>query len=237
MSGQRDVDYDLYYWQLPFRGQFIRAIMAYARKSWTEHDDEATRQLTASAPGDQPVPFMGPPVLIDKAAGLTLSQMPAITLYLGETCGLLPDDPRSKALTLKIVNDANDVIDELTLDGGREMWTKDKWDDFVPRLQRWLTIWETTGERNGLTAESGFLLGTEAAGIADIVTSILWSTMSDRFPVIARLVAETAPRTHGLSQRMQSVPSLARLKKQAFEDYGKGYCGGEIEKSLRAVAG
>jgi glutathione S-transferase len=29
-----------------------------------------------------------------------------------------------RAMTMKIVNDANDVIDEITLDGGREMWTK-----------------------------------------------------------------------------------------------------------------
>ena len=26
-------DYDFYYWQLPFRGQFVRALMAYAGKT------------------------------------------------------------------------------------------------------------------------------------------------------------------------------------------------------------
>lgn len=27
-------------------------------------------------------------------------------------------------MTMKVVNDANDVIDEITLNGGRQMWTE-----------------------------------------------------------------------------------------------------------------
>ena len=29
-------DYDFYYWSVPFRGQFVRAVLAYAGKTWTE---------------------------------------------------------------------------------------------------------------------------------------------------------------------------------------------------------
>lgn len=29
-------DYDLYYWSVPFRGQFVRAVLAYAGKAWTQ---------------------------------------------------------------------------------------------------------------------------------------------------------------------------------------------------------
>ena len=40
-------DYDLYYWSVPFRGQFVRAVLAYAGKSWREAgghgDGENTR--------------------------------------------------------------------------------------------------------------------------------------------------------------------------------------------------
>ena len=68
-----------------------------------------------------PVPFMGPPVLIDEQNKVALSQMPAILLYLGETLDLLPATPGARALTLKIINDANDLIDELTLDSGRQI--------------------------------------------------------------------------------------------------------------------
>lgn len=53
--------------------------------------------------------------------------MPAILLYLGETLDLLPETPASRATAIKTVNDANDLIDDLTLDGGREMWTAEIW--------------------------------------------------------------------------------------------------------------
>ncbi|MBO9575655.1 MAG: glutathione S-transferase [Sphingobium sp.] len=228
--------YDFYYWQLPFRGQFIRAILAFAGKDWIEHDDAEIGRLTTAEPGGQPIPFMGPPVLIDREARVALSEMPAIAFYLGEQFGLMPDSSEERAVTLKVVNDANDVIDELTLDGGREMWSAEKWKVFVPRLRRWMTIWETLGALHGLGAEEGFLLGTKEAGIADIVTSTLWMTMSERFPKIASLLDEAAPNIAALSRRMQDLPALAKLKAATFEQYGDQYCGGDIEKSLRSVA-
>ncbi len=230
-------DYDLYYWPLPFRGQFIRAILAFAGKSWTEHDSGEIATLMEQDAAEQPAPFMGPPVLVDTRTGFAVSQMPAIALYLGDTLGLIPDDPQQRAFTAKIVNDANDVIDELTLDGGREMWTAEKWQDFVPRLQRWMLIFEATATRNGVDADSGHLLGTSEPGVADIVTSTLWSTMTDRFPAIAHLLDETAPRTAALTRRLQTHPALAELAQQTRERYGDSYCGGQIEQSLRKVLG
>src|SRR5258708_38436486 len=124
---------------------------------------------------------MGPPMLIDKKANFAIAEMPAIVLYLGETLDLMPATHALRALTMKIVNDANDVIDEITLDGGREMWTEKRWRAFVPRLKKWMSLWEETGRRHGLTADSGLLLGGEAPGIADVVTATLWSTMTERF--------------------------------------------------------
>ena len=127
-------DYDLYYWSVPFRGQFVRAVLAYAGKTWTECGDDAIAKLMAGPAKNMPVPFMGPPMLIDKKADFAIAQMPAVILYLGETLSLMPSTPALRALTMKIVNDANDVIDEITMDGGRQMWTEKRWDDFVPRL-------------------------------------------------------------------------------------------------------
>src|ERR1700733_1343636 len=111
-------DYTLYYWSVPFRGQFVRAVLAYAGKSWTEGGDAAISTLMGGKVTDMPVPFMGPPLLIDKKADCAIAQMPAIILYLGETLDLMPATPALRALTIQIVNDANDVIDEITLDGG-----------------------------------------------------------------------------------------------------------------------
>lgn len=228
-------DYTLYYWSVPFRGQFVRAVLAHAGKRWTEGGDAAISKLMGGPVRDMPVPFMGPPLLVDRETGFAIAEMPAIVLYLGETLDLLPATPALRALTLKVVNDANDVIDELTLDGGRQMWTQERWRDFVPRLEKWMSFWEETGRRHGLTAEAGFLLGGAAAGVADVVTATLWSTMADRFPPIAAILETAAPMTAALTRRVSALPPLAQLAARAREDYGDAYCGGQIEASLRAV--
>ena len=228
-------DYELYYWSVPFRGQFVRAVLAHAGRDWTEAGDAAIGRLMDSPARDMPVPFMGPPLLIDRSAGVAVAQMPAIILYLGETLDLLPRTPALRVLTLKVVADANDVIDDLTLDGGRLMWTPERWREFEPRLRKWMSLWEETGRRHGLTAEAGHLLGGEAPGIADVVTAVLWTTMADRFPAISAMLEDAAPMTSALSRRVSALPPLADLAARARRDYGEAYCGGQIEASLRKV--
>jgi glutathione S-transferase len=98
-----------------------------------------------------------------------------------------------------------------------------------------MSFWEETGRRHGLIADAGFVLGGEAAGIADVVTATLWTTMSDRFPALGRMLEETAPMTAALARRVSALPALAELAAKARRDYGNAYCGGEIEASLRKV--
>jgi glutathione S-transferase len=230
-------DYDLYYWPVPFRGQFVRAVLALAGKTWTESDPAAIATLMDGPVTRMPVPFMGPPMLVDKQVDFAIAEMPAILLYLGETLDLMPPTAGRRAMTMKTVNDANDVIDEITLDGGRQMWTVKRWADFVPRLKRWMAFWEETGKRHGLTAHAGYLLGGATPGIADVVTATLWSTMTDRFRPINTMLEDAAPMTAALSRRISALPALADLAAKANQDYGDAYCGGEIEASLRDVIG
>jgi glutathione S-transferase len=230
-------DYELYYWPVPFRGQFVRALLAFAGKTWTEGDASDISEMMGRSVKKMPVPFMGPPVLVDNKAEFAIAEMPAVILYLGETLKLLPATPALRALTLKIVCDANDVIDELTRDGGRDMWTDKRWQEFVPRLTKWMSFWEETGRRHGLTAKAGFILGGQTPGVADVITGTLWSTMADRFPKIETLLKKAAPKTAALTKRIYALPALAALAAQTRENYGDAYCGGEIEKSLRKVLG
>ena len=230
-------DYKLYYWSVPFRGQFIRAMLAYAGQSWTEGGDGAIAKLMEGPARKMPVPFMGPPLLVDKKADFAIAEMPAIVLYLGEMLDLMPATPALRAMTMKIVNDANDVIDEITLDGGRQMWTKQRWQEFAPRLEKWMTLWEETGRRHGLQFDSGFLLGGEQPGVADIVTATLWSTMTERFTKIEAILNDAAPNTAALTRRVAALPPLKKLAAKARRDYGDAYCGGQIEASLRKVLG
>lgn len=230
-------DYTLYYWPVPFRGQFVRAILAFAGKRWDEVDADKIAALMEGPFASMPTPFMGPPVLVDHRADFAISQTSAIVLYLGETLELLPKEAGLRALTIKVVNDANDVIDELTLDGGRQMWTEARWTEFTPRLEKWMGLWEDLGRRHALSAHSGFLLGGEAPGVADVVTATLWATLAERFSVLDDMLAETAPLTHALSRRVYAIPALADLSERARRSYGGAYCGGRIEASLRRVLG
>ena len=229
-------DYELYYWSVPFRGQFVRAVLAYAGKSWTEAGDDKIGKLMMGPVENMPVPFMGPPMLIDKSTDFAIAEMPAVLLYLGETLDLLPATPALRALTMKIVNDANDVIDDITNDGGREMWTPESWKAYEPRLRHWMDLFEVMGRRHALTPESGFLLGGREAGVADIVTATLWGVMADRFPKIGTILRAQAPLVAGLTDRLMATRPLRDLMAWSNDRFGDAYCGGQIEASLRKVA-
>ena len=85
--------------------------------------------------------------------------------------------------------------------------------------------------------DSGFLLGGETLGIADLVTATLWSTMADRFHKIEAILKKTAPMTASLTRRIAELPALAKLATKTKVDFGDSYCGGQIEVSLRKVLG
>ena len=228
-------DYELLYWSAPFRGQFVRAVLAFAGKSWTEGGDAKIARLMEGRVEDMPVPFMGPPVLIDHAADVAIAEMPAIILYLGDTLDLLPNTAELRAMTMKIANDANDVIDEITLNGGDHMWTEERWQQFVPRLAKWMQLWEETGRRRGLEPDGGYILGGKSPGIADVITATLWTTMTERFSKIRDLFEETAPTTANLCRRVSALPPLAALAKTARKNYGNAYAGGQIGDSMSRI--
>jgi glutathione S-transferase len=228
-------DYTLYYWPLPFRGQFVRSVLAHVGASWDEAGVQASSFLMNAEPAKQLVPHMGPPVLTDHMADLSLAQTPAILAYLGGKYALIPDDPARAALTAKIIADANDVLYEMTLHNGAQMWTQELWDDYRPRLARWMTISEEHGRRHGLTGEMGYVLGTGSPSLADLVVHILWGVMASKLPALRPLLDATAPNIAGLSDRIAGLPEQEELRLRSDEEYGDEWCSGQIEASLRAV--
>lgn len=228
-------DYTLYYWPLPFRGQFVRSVLAHVGASWTEADIEHLVTLKSAEPTRQLVPHMGPPVLTDHTADLSLAQTPAILWYLGGKYELIPNDPARAALTAKIIADASDVLNEMTLHHGAQMWTQERWDAYRPRLGRWMAIFEEHGRRHGLTIEAGHVLGTDAPGLADLVVHILWGVMTAKLPALRPLLETTAPAIAALSDRIALLPEQEELRVHSDEEYEDEWCSGQIEASLRAV--
>ncbi|ETW13072.1 hypothetical protein ATO8_07671 [Roseivivax marinus] len=226
-------DYTLYYWPLPFRGQFVRTVLAHVGADWSEAGIGEVSDLRTAEPAAQLVPHMGRPVLTDHSADLSLAQTQAILAWLGDKHGLIPGDPAKRALTHKVIADTNDVLYEMTRYNGAQMWTPDDWDEYRPRLGRWMEIFEALGRAHGLTADGGHMLGTEQPGLADLTAYTLWGTMTTQLPPLRRMLDAHAPGIAGLVDRIGAHPEQRELWQRTRDDYGDAWCGGQIEDSLR----
>jgi len=118
------------------------------------------------------------------------------------------------------------------------VWDKAAWLAFVDpdkgRFVRWLQIFEQLGTQYGLTTEAGFYLGTESATMADLVVFALFHTMERCLPELKAVLRQHAPRVMGLCDRL--LASSAGLQAMVDQQSGKNmWCGGYIEKSIRAM--
>ncbi|SFD24010.1 hypothetical protein [Tropicimonas isoalkanivorans] len=229
-------DYTLYYWPLPFRGHFVRYVLAHAGADWRDASTGDLVALKGAPVAEQPVPFMAPPLLHDRPGDLWLAQLPAILGHLGRTFGLYPGTPAQDALTTALIGNAGDVLEEITCNCGRTMWTRPAWEEFTSdRLPRWMQIFEEIGRRHGLTETDGFILGTPEAGLADLATAALWFTMTDTLPGLAPLLDRHAPSISALSRRIATTPAIADMRAAWDAQHDRAYCGGQIEASIRSM--
>ena len=221
--------FQLYYWPIPFRGCFVSYLFAYRDVPLLEEANfEAVSNLKSRHPSEQDIPFMGPPVLRDLESGVALSQMPAITLYVSRELDLLPEDPFDLALCMKVLMDCNDVLMEICRYNGSMMWERAAWSQFrSQRLPLWLQIFEESLKR-------GFL-GKGRVSFADIGVFALFGNMTRCLPQLEVDLLNHAPGIHALCQRIGSAPSLAKYVADEEQRYGKLYCGGQIEASIREM--
>ncbi|WP_373237621.1 glutathione S-transferase [Cohaesibacter celericrescens] len=228
--------YNLFYWPLPFRGQLIRYVLAHVGAVWHEAEFSDIRAIKEQPVHDQPTPFMAPPLLFDPDNGLYIAQMNAVLIYLAEKHQLMPASATKRALTQKILGDINDVLDEMTLFGGRSMWEEGSWKPFVTqRLPRWLQIFERTATDHGATLEAGTMLGTDDLGLTDLATAALWFSMMDNLPALTPVISHHAPVVAALSRRVAKQPAIAALIAEQKANWGDLYCGGQIEQSIRKM--
>ena len=221
--------FQLYYWPIPFRGCFVSYLFAYRDVPLLETSDfDEIRELLATDPDEQDVPFMGPPMLRELESGLTLSQMPAIVLYASRELGLLPDDPFELSMAVKILMDCNDVLMEICRYNGSMMWEREEWLSFrSDRLPHWLEIFEASLKRGHL--------GKDEISFADISVFALFGNMMRCLPELEPDIREHAPGTHAHCQKIGSAPSLKAYVAGEEERYGNLYCGGQIEQSIRKM--
>lgn len=224
-----DARYELLYWPLPFRGCFVSYLFAFRDVPLLEVSDfdEISGHMNRD-PGEQDVPFMGPPTLRDRETGRTLSQMPAIVLYVSRELRLLPEDPFDVAVNLKVLMDCNDILMEICRYNGSFMWEREAWTEFRSRrFPHWLAILEASLTRG--------LFGHGSVTFADISVFALIGNMTRCLPELEADVCAIAPGVHALCQRIGSEPSLARFVAAQEDRYGQLYCGGQIEQSIREM--
>lgn len=221
--------FELRYWPIPFRGCFVSYLFAYRDVPLSEESDfEQIEALISRHPAEQEVPFMGPPVLHDHESGRTLSQMPAIVLYVSGELDLLPDDPFELAMSMKVLMDCNDVLMEICRYNGSSMWNREDWRQFRSRrLPRWMQIFEASLERG--------VIGRKSVGFADIGVFALFGNMTRCLPELETELVDHAPGIHALCRSIGARPSLARYVAAEERKYGNLYCGGQIEESIRRM--
>jgi glutathione S-transferase len=215
---------------------FIQHMLEYAGANYENAEYDEVADLKSCAIPDQPVPCMAPPILHDVPNDCTLSQMPAIVVYLAGELGLAAGDAYLNYQALKVILDCNDVLSDITNANGSRMWTHDHWQVFRSnRLPRWLEIFEETGRRHGLSASSGFLLGTESASHADIAVAALFGTMARCLPALEKDIQSNAPALYGLCHRIEQCEGIRAAIKRQEAETGSTYCGGQIEQSIRKM--
>lgn len=221
--------FQLYYWPISFRGCFVSYLFAYKAVPLTVISDyEQISALQDLPPLEQAIPFFGPPVLHDRKTGRSLSQMPAIVLYVAGELDLVPDDPYAVALRLKVLMDCNDLLMEICRYNGSIMWDRVEWVLFrSERLPRWMQVFEASLTRG--------TIGTDPVTFVDIGVFALFGTMIRCLPELEPDLIKQAPGIHALCQRIGAKPSLAAYVEEETRAYGDTYCGGQIEASIRAM--
>ena len=226
----------LFYWPINFRGHFVKSLLRYAGREFAEappSDLVALKNAPVSA-GNAAI-FMAPPVLKD--GDLYISQTPAILAHLGRQCGLSPANPHKLALCDMVVGNCGDIINELTRGCGMKRWDNIDVSDFEAfvsgRFSRWLQIVEAIAVREGLEANGGFYLGTDSATYADTTIFAVFATMSKCLPLLEPVLRSHMPCVMALCDRL--VQSNAGLQLLMSDTSADRYCGGFIEKSIRAT--
>jgi glutathione S-transferase len=138
----------------------------------------------------------------------------------------MPADPFDRAMCVKILMDCNDVLMEICRYNGSSMWLREDWVQFrSQRLPRWMQMFEESLGR-------GFI-GRNLVSFADIGTFALFGNMIRCLPDLEPDLLDQAPGTHALCQRIGAERPLARYVADEEIRYGRLYCGGQIEKSIR----
>ncbi|USI73352.1 glutathione S-transferase family protein [Sphingomonas morindae] len=220
--------YALWYWsEIPGRGEFVRLALEAGRIPYEDkalaRDDVA---LMRDRGGRRPEPF-APPYLV--AGDLVIAQVAAILLYLGESHGLAPADPRGRLLAHQIqltiadcVTEAHDTHHPVAMGAYYEDQIAEaarRADDFrTERLPKFLGWFERMLARS----DGPWLLGADWS-YADLSLFQLLDGLRFAFPLRMERLAGGHPRLTALHAAVAALPVLQPyFKSGRRQPYGDG---------------
>ena len=225
------MDYQLFYWNVPFRGNFPLILMSEAGLKFEVVDASKIypdSSLSIICPG------VAPPYLLDCKENKYLNQMPAIMMHLASRHNLLPKNSPDVWLALKLILDCNDILYEITRYHGMEMWTSQKWKEFrTYRLSKWLNQFETIGYER-LDKTSGFFFDGKIS-VADLSVTALLGALKWSFPALTTDMKASCPNVLSLVERVEKREGIKQFLKKQRKELGKEYCSGQIEDSIRSM--
>ena len=230
------VDFTVYYWPITFRGFFVECAILQGGKTFERVKDGAAigalRNTDLAESAAQGRILMAPPFIRDHKVDMWLSQTPAILLHVAEGSSLIPSDMNLKAKVNKIMFDCDDVLQDFTRNNGARMWTTEEFKDFLTtRFTKWIMIFELT--RTNSSGDDGtYFLKTAEATLADVCVFSLFGAMRHCLPDLKPLIAAKAP---SMSAWLDNTSGKEAISAHLAEQAPTPYCGGLIEKSIRAA--
>lgn len=222
----------VYYWPIPFRGNFAKLLLADAGAAYRCASREEVIGLLFAKATEQPTPMFAPPAI--SVGAFHVNQTPAAVVYLAKKFGYEPETPEESAVALKTLSDCNDILAELTRNNGHQMWDEEAWTTFVGnRLVRWLSIIDGVAAgraKHKSSADGDWCFGAKIS-YADFAIAHIFSMIGLSLGMKAYL-EKNAPAAWALTEKVRAREGVAKLYEEQAKSYGTNTCGGQIQKSI-----
>jgi glutathione S-transferase len=205
--------YELFYWPgIQGRGEFVRLALEEAG----EHYEDVARgpgglDALMAALKEGPTPSFAPPFL--RAEGMTIGQVAAILLYLGERHGLAPGDTAGRLWTHQLQLTIADLVAEAHDTHhpvGSGLYYEDQKEEALRRAQdfRSARIPKFLGYFSGVLGGKDYLLGPDVS-YADLSLFQVLEGLAYAFPKATARALARHPNLAALRRRVAQRPRIA----------------------------
>jgi len=155
-----DEFWELYYWPIRGRGQFVRILFADAGIKYKENNNPQALSAAFDGGIDGSFPCFAPPII--RKGNTLLAQTDVIVRYLSKELNLCPKNPLDEAHASQIMGNIQDFLSEL----GKHK--QDKKEDLLKFLQGRFELWLSTFEKPlSLKKDQKYYFG-DACSFADL---------------------------------------------------------------------